>query len=207
MESPLVVLSTAYFPPIQFFSKVKDASSVLLEQHETYPKQTYRNRCEIASANGKLSLSIPVIKPNGNRTRINEVIIDYSDPWHIKHWRTIESAYRRSAYFELLEPEFAALFQTKWTTLWDFNRATIDMSFDILNLKVSCEGTHNFVKKYPSDNQDFRYVISPKNDCSSDLYFKPKNYYQVFQDKFGFLPNLSVLDLIFNCGPEGIDFL
>lgn len=205
--NPTAVLSTAYFPPLQFFAKIKKHPTLLLEQHETYPKQTYRNRCEISSANGKLSLSIPVVKPKGNRTAINEILIDYSEPWHVKHWRAIGSAYRRSAFFELLEPEFSAIFNHKWDSLWNLNMATIELSLGILNLNRKFSGTQQFERQYPANYCDYRNSISPKTDWKSDSEFKPKQYYQVFSDRYGFIPNLSILDLIFNCGPEGIDYL
>lgn len=208
MSTPTAILSTAYFPPIQFFSKLKKNSTILIEKHETYPKQTYRNRCEVYSANGRMALTIPIVKPKGNRTPIDEVLIDHSDPWATKHWRAIESAYRRSAYFELLEHEFAPFYQQQWTSLWDFNQATIAKAIEILGLKVDIIKTNSFVKVYPSTVMDYRNSISPKlNFAESDLNFKPKPYFQVFADKFGFIPNLSILDLIFNYGPEGREFL
>lgn len=207
MISPTAILSTAYFPPIQFFSKLKHNGTILLEKHETYPKQTYRNRCEIYSANGRMALTIPIVKPKGNRTPIDEVLIDHSDPWATKHWRAIESAYRRSAYFELLEYEFAPFYQKEWPSLWDFNQATIDKAIEIFGLKIEIIETDSFVKIYPSNVSDFRNSISPKlNFAKSDLDLNPKPYFQVFSEKFGFIPNLSILDLIFNYGPEGREY-
>lgn len=208
MISPTAILSTAYFPPIQFFSKLKQNSTILLEKHETYPKQTYRNRCEIYSANGRMALTIPIVKPKGNRTPIDEVLIDHSDPWAIKHWRAIESAYRRSAYFELLEYEFALFYQEECPSLWAFNQAIIAKAIDIIGLNVEMVETTEFTKTYPNSVSDFRYSITPKlNFAVSDKDFSPAPYFQVFADKFGFIPNLSILDLIFNCGPEGGEYL
>jgi hypothetical protein len=208
MSTPTALLSTAYFPPIQFFSKLKQNSTILLEKHETYPKQTYRNRCEIYSANGRMALTIPIVKPKGNRTPIDEVLIDHSDHWATKHWRAIESAYRRSAYFELLEYEFASFYQKEWPSLWDFNQDTIAKTLEIIGLDVKITETDSFVKDYPKDVLDYRYSISPKiNFTKSELDFIPKPYFQVFAEKFGFIPNLSILDLIFNYGPEGREFL
>lgn len=207
MSTPTAIFSTAYFPPIQFFSKLKQNSTILLEKHETYPKQTYRNRCEIYSANGRMALTIPIVKPKGNRTPIDEVLIDHSDPWATKHWRAIESAYRRSAYFELLEHEFAPLYKQEWPSLWAFNKATIAKAIEIFELNSEIIETEMFVKGYSSNVSDFRNSISPKlNFAKCDLEFTPKPYFQVFSDKFGFIPNLSILDLIFNYGPEGREY-
>lgn len=210
MENQRVILSTAYLPTVQYFSKLLSYKEVVLEKHETYPRQTYRNRCEVLTANGKLPLVIPVVRPNGNSTKISDVRIDYSVKWQREHWRALESAYKNSAYFELIEDEFRPFYESKeWDLLWDFNITIINTIVEILGLKVSIGCTNEFIRDYTADiGHDFRFSIHPKPQHSiRDDSFTAKSYFQVFSDRYGFTPNLSVFDLLCNCGREGVGIL
>jgi hypothetical protein len=199
------IVSTAYFPPIQLFKLFKSEKLILIEKFENYTKQTYRNRCVILTANGPLDLIIPVVKPNGNRTLVKDVKIDNSVKWRREHWRAIESAYRSSAYFEFLSDYFEPFYNKGWNFLWDYNLEIIYRILDILEMEITIQETEVYATP-TAEITDFRNAISPKQ--KPDLIFKsPKPYYQVFESKFGFTPNLSILDLLCNCGRESICYL
>ena len=209
MDFKSAVLSTAYLPPIQYFTKLLNFERVLIEKHETYLRQSYRNRCEIYSANGRLPLIIPVVKPNGNHTKISEVKIDYSVKWQKEHWRALESAYKNSAYFELIMDEFKPFYEKKdWEFLYEYNLSIINTISEIMGVQPKVEETICFVKDYKDDVADFRYTIHPKPQHSKvEVDFSAKQYFQVFADKMGFIPNLSVFDLLCSCGKESLEFL
>lgn len=209
METKVAILSTAYLPPIQYFSKLLKFNKILIEKYETYPRQTYRNRCEIYSANGKLPLVIPVIKPNGNSTKISEVRIDYSVKWQREHWRALESAYKNSAFFEYIMDEFKKYYESnEWEFLIDFNTSIIKGVLNILDYNLEIGETNEFIKQYPLEENDFRYSIHPKpHRRNHDDEFLIRQYFQVFSDKHGFLPNLSVFDILCNCGKESVELM
>lgn len=123
MGEKKAIFSTAYLPPIQYIKSLIESDIVLIEKHETYLKQTYRNRCIILSANGPLALTIPIIKPFGNKTKTDEVVIDNSVKWKREHWRGIESAYRNSAFFEYVRDYLITFYENEWEFLFDFNSA------------------------------------------------------------------------------------
>jgi hypothetical protein len=203
MEQSLAIFSSAYLPPVPYIQLMLKHNDILLEKHETYPKQTYRNRCVIYSANGPLALTIPVVKPNGNRTKIADVQIDNSVKWNLEHWRAIESAYRNSAYFEFISDYLAPFYLKKWNFLWDFNREMLNTIFNILDIDKSIKETNSYVKDYSQFGSDFRYCIDPKvkdDKCFSNIKTTP--YFQVFGINKPFEPNLSILDLICNCGMD-----
>ncbi|MFP4556371.1 MAG: WbqC family protein [Bacteroidales bacterium] len=198
------IISSAYLPPIQYVQILLRYKKVYLEKHETYPKQTYRNRCVIYTANGPLPLTIPVIKPNGNRTKTLDVQIDYSVKWRKEHWRALESAYKGSAFFEIVKDYFAPFYQKEWKFLWDYNLDIIKTVFNLLDTNLELIETKEFIKEYPKSVSDFRETITPKKPID---IFNQKPYFQVFSGKFGFKPNLSVFDLICNCGMDSYDIL
>lgn len=207
MDFTSVILSTAYLPPIQYFSKMLKYKTVYIEKCETYSRQTYRNRCEIYTANGKLPLVIPVVRPNGNRTKTTDVRIDYSVKWQREHWRALESAYKNSAYYELIVDEFAPFYQQQnIELLHEFNERLLHTVLEILGLPIDVRPTEKFIKEYPAGTADFRYTIHPKSQHAlKDEEFTPKTYYQVFSDRGGFIPNLSIFDLLCNCGKESLE--
>jgi hypothetical protein len=179
------------------------ADSIIIEGDENYTKQTYRNRCEICTGNGKLILTIPVIKTNGNHTKIKDIRIDYSVNWQLKHWRAIVSAYNHSPYFLFYRDALEPFYIKNYKFLFDYNSLVLNMILRVLNAQKSIEYNNSYLKKALPGMVDLRYDIIPKN--KSNLNSKP--YWQVFNTQTGFIPNMSVIDLIFNLGMDSKDFL
>jgi len=200
-----VILSTAYLPPLQYFSKLIKYDEIVIEANENFIKQTYRNRCNIYGANGLLALSIPV-KKNNTKTKIKDITIDYDTNWPKMHWKSIESAYRSSAFFEFYADYLAPFYHKKYQFLIDFNHDLLKMLAEQLEIDInlSYSDKYSFPEDVPFD--DFRDIIHPKKK-QSDPDFKVKEYFQVFSDKQGFISNLSIIDLLFNTGPEALQYL
>lgn len=202
-ESPDILLSSAYLPNIQYFSKLLSGKKVAIEVHENYQKQSYRNRTVILSANGPLSLVIPVIKTDGNNTKINDILIDYEPPWQQVHWRAIVSAYKHSPFFEIFEDELYPIYRKKVKFLLEWNIMVLDHLLNIAGINCSYTKTSSFQHPKYSSLADFRNSIHPKPRMQKDdSEFEQVKYFQVFNDKFGFIPNLSFIDLLFNEGSE-----
>ena len=180
-----IVLSTAYLPPIEYFAYIVNAEEVFIELFETYPKQTYRNRCKIYTANGVLSLSIPVKNVSGNSTITKDIQISSLDNWQKNHWRAIESAYSASPYFMYFKDELEGFYTQSFESLVQFNTELLKQIFDFIS---------------------FSTEISFTDDYAIESFKCPK-YYQVFDEKFGFQPNLSIIDLLFSEGPNTLSFL
>nr|NQU90939.1 WbqC family protein [Bacteroidota bacterium] len=201
-NQPKIIISTAYLPSIQYFSYLMAADEVWIEQYETYPKQTFRNRCEIYSANGKLALTIPVVKVDGNHTKTRDIIISNHQNWQTMHWRAIDAAYANSPFFLYYKDDLEPFFHRPYKNLLDMNHQLLIALLEILHIKKTIPYTTEFVKS-PVGVLDLRNEISPK--VKTKYVFKP--YYQVFEEKFGFIPGLSMLDLLFNVGDEAVDYL
>lgn len=197
------VFSSAYLPPIEYFFQLIKHQNVFIETDESYPKQTYRNRCYILGTNGKQSLSIPVIKVNGNHTKTKDIRISYDLDWRKNHWKSIESAYNSSPFFLYYQDEIRPFYQKKFDFLLDFNMQLIKLIKNILSIQTIIKPTEKFIKEA---NNDFRYTISPKIESEFEKN-SPKEYFQVFSDKHSFVPNLSIIDLLFNEGPASLDYL
>jgi hypothetical protein len=194
-----IVLSTSYFGPIQYFTKFLFPGQVYLEKYENFTKQTYRNRCRILGANGPLSLTVPVKRGSFHKVKISELEIEYQYPWQENHWRSIESAYRSSPFFEFYQEEIQSLFELKSQLLLDLNFEILRVILGLLRINRKIDFTENYCTS--GYRHDFRDSIHPKKRIEDPL-FKPVEYVQVFQPKFGFQTNLSVLDLLFNTGPD-----
>lgn len=198
-----VLLSTAYLPPVHWFAALLAGWEVMLESHETYARQTYRNRCEIATANGKLSLTIPVIKIQGNHTPTTRVIISYQTRWTAVHWGAITSAYTHSPFFLYYRDDLELFYHQPYHNLFTFNLELIQTILRWLKMNISLQLTDRF-EKNPSEGIDLRFLISPKRPFP---YINFPHYHQVFAERHGFIPGLSIIDLIFNEGPGAVQIL
>jgi len=195
-----VCLSTAYLAPVEYFIALANANTVLLEKCEWYEKQTFRNRCYIAGANGKMALSIPIEKaPDGKKILTRDVRVSQHNDWQIQHWRSIESAYNSTPFFEYYKDDLLPFYEKKWNFLWDFNAEIQAKVFELLDLDVSLQDTVVYSPVLEESICDLRNSIHPKADLNAEK-FTP--YYQVFEQKFDFIPNLSIVDLLFNMGNE-----
>lgn len=188
-----------YFGPISYFQELINAENYEFEIHENFPKQTYRNRCYIQGANGKLRLAIPT-QHNGKRA-INDIEISYESNWSKEHFKSLVSAYHSSPYFEYYEEDIAAIYDKKDKFLIDFNLRTIEF----INSKLSLELNLNQSKSYQiiDKNSDFRNRF----DAKSEPLIEMPEYMQVFDEKFGFMPDLSIIDLLCNKGPKSTTYL
>jgi hypothetical protein len=197
-----LLMSITYLGPVEYYARLLSANKIMLEREEHYFKQTYRNRCNIYTANGLQALSIPVIKVHGNHTRIKDIRIDYSGKWPSEHWRAILSAYSHAPYFlfykDILEPFYFK--QYDW--LFEYNLQLMEQIFQVLEVEVKFLFSETYMHN-PDDYTDLRNAIHPKQ--KSDKSFPP--YIQVFAEKFGFVPNLSIIDLLFNEGPAAKSYL
>ena len=202
------VLSSAYFPPIEYFRVIARVGNVFLEANETFQKQTYRNRCKILAADGVLSLSIPLIK--GEDRAIASMKIDYSKPWLQQHKRALISAYNSSPFFEYYQDDIFEILDRKYETLFQLNCAILDKMLRLLGLKNNLTMTTEYLQEYPEGVVDLRNTIHPKKKSNEPLAapnIKYSDYYQVFIEKYGFVDDLSILDLLFNEGPNSISYL
>ncbi|TDS13374.1 WbqC-like protein [Maribacter caenipelagi] len=197
------LIHPSYFPNILTFSYIMH-HPICWEVNDNYQKQTFRNRTYISNDRGKHILSIPIIhagRANG-RQKYKDVLIDNSYPWQRQHWRTLETAYRTSPFFEFYEDDIKPLYHQTYESLLDFNIKTIETIFECLQLEMPKEKTLAY-EITPEDKDDFRFLISAK--YTPQLNIEP--YTQVFGDRHGFTPNLSILDLLFNLGPNSIAYL
>ena len=189
------ILSSAYFPPIEYFRVIARVGNVFLEANETFQKQTYRNRCKILAADGVLSPSMK---------------IDYSKPWLQQHKRALISAYNSSPFFEYYQDDIFEILDRKYETLFELNCAILDKMLRLLGLKNNLTMTTEYVQEYPESVVDLRNTIHPKKKSNEPLAapnIKYSDYYQVFIEKYGFVDDLSILDLLFNEGPNSISYL
>ena len=199
-----VLLSTTYFGPVQWYQKLYRADEVWIERHESFQKQTYRNRCIIATTQGMQALTVPVERSSRNEeSRICDLHISDHGNWRHLHWNALRSAYGDSPFFMYYEDDLRPFFEQRWDYLFDFNEAIREKICELLDIHPTVHYTDHYDK---SADGDFREAISPKHP-TPDPDFTPRRYYQVYEAKHGFQPNLSILDLLFNMGPEAIFWL
>jgi hypothetical protein len=212
-----VLFSVAYFPPVEYFAAIArdfaiaaNPSLVYIEGSENYQKQSYRNRCRFYAADGVQTLSVPVVHENGTyQLPIREIKIDYSTPWLIRTQRAIVSAYETSAYFDYYKDDLFSIMDSHPERLFDLDMALIHFFLDKTGILADIRITDDFAPA-GSDKYglDLREAIHPKrsNNILKTLKLE-KPYFQVFAQKYGFIPNLSIMDLLFNEGPESIIYL
>ncbi|MBO6025856.1 MAG: WbqC family protein [Bacteroidales bacterium] len=191
-----MIFSTAYFPCISYMARFLADSSPVIEVYETYHKQTYRNRCRVMTANGVENLSVPVVKVNGNHTMTKDVMISYKEHWQQIHRRCLESAYKAAPYFDHYYDHLRPIFETRFERLVDLNDAALKAVLKMLKTQKEIVHTTDYVHIIEND---FREAFSPKVNPDPNAF---PEYYQVFSNKYPFTPNLSILDLLFNEGPN-----
>lgn len=203
----IALLSSAYLGPVQYFTKFMIHPLQIIEGFDHYTKQTYRNRCHIMGANRILPLSIPVLKGQAHKTYVRDVRIDDRKKWQRLHWKSITSAYRRSPFFEFYMDEFAPYFERRFEFLFDFNAALLEVVLGDLDFEHNILYTDHFIDSPAENCADYREVVHPKRDLSADPFFVPVPYQQVFAERLGFGANLSIIDLLFNEGPNARNVL
>jgi len=193
-----VLLPTTYLAPISYYSTLIKTNAVTIDKHENFVKQTIRNRCSIYGANGVLNLTIPILH-KGIRQLTSEVKIAYSEKWQKLHWKSLQTAYRSSPYFEFYEDELKSFYiNEEHELLYDFNTHLFNHILSLISIKLNMDFTHSYIQT-PTTLLNLR-----DNDVNIEEY---PEYLQVFQDRHGFIPNLSILDLVFNLGPSAGEYL
>lgn len=211
------LLSTAYFPPIEYFAAMANSRRVEIESGEMYQKQSYRTRCSIGAANGLLVLTLPVLRgvsqglenTKSHKIYIEDIKIDYSKPWVLQHKRAIEAAYMSSPFFEYYKDDIFPVLDSNTESLFELNLKLIKIIAELIGIECQVEVMDEYLTETQLEGfADFRDVIHPKkkNNILEELQLN-KPYYQVFTPKQGFVSNLSVLDLLFNEGPNSISYL
>ncbi|MVZ61569.1 hypothetical protein GQF63_06005 [Sphingobacterium humi] len=194
-----LLLPACYLPNVSYFHAIKQHEGpILIEQFENYPKQTFRTRAQIATANGILDLIVPIVHGRKERVAIKEIKINYDHPWQRLHWLSLQTAYRSSAYFEYYEEDFRRFFTQRFDFLLDYNVQQVTLLLKLLKLPRELSLTDSY-QELPATELDLRKAMSPRQ---APLLQNPQPYYQLFEEKQGFLPNLSVVDLLFSQGPQ-----
>lgn len=204
-----MLIELQYFPPVQFFSKLLHSKQIVIEQHEHYVKGSYRNRCYIVGGNSIQRLTIPLIKGKNQQQDIRAVKIAYVENWQAQHWQSIQSSYGKSPFFEFYVDELAPFFKTPEVYLFDWNLKLLKKLMDLLSIDCEITFTNLYQKTEELDGvEDWRNGIHPKKHLQKkDPAFQPIRYAQVFEERHGFLPNLSILDLLFCTGPGAGEIL
>ena len=198
----IALLSTTYFGPVQWYQNLYRYDRVAIDVEEPFLKQTYRNRCQIATTQGVQALTIPVV--HGSKATIRDMLISDHGNWRHLHWQALQSAYGDSPFFEYYEDDLRPFFtERNWERLVDYNDAICQKMCELLDIHPQFSPLTSHLSSLTSD---FRTAINPKHPLP-DTDFEPRPYYQVYRQKHGFLPNLSILDLLFNMGPESIFYL
>lgn len=205
MTSRSLLLSSSYFPPVHYMALAASAEILLIEKEENYIKQSYRNRCKILSANGPLSLSVPVLLGSFHKTPVKDIRIDYSKRWQQIHLGAIISSYKASPYYEFYFEKIRDVILRGDDFLLDLNINSLQVAMSITGIPLKVEYTKEFLLP-GSETSDHRYTISPKKR-DEEKEFSFSQYQQVFSDRYNFVPGLSIIDLIFNSGPDSLKYL
>lgn len=200
------LLATTYFGPVQWYQKLNQSDRCLIECHDHFIKQTYRNRCVIATTNGLQALTVPIERFEGAHCAMLNIRISDHGSWRHLHWNALLSAYGESPFFEFYADDIRPFFERRWDFLVDFNMEITQKMCELLDIQPHITLTDAYVSAEDVGVTDYRDVIRPKNPLPDDR-FQPRRYYQVYEQKYGFQPNLSILDLLFNEGPEAVLYL
>lgn len=197
-----LLIELPYLGNLAFYQLLTRYDEVYIERHEFFQKASYRNRCEVAGPNGRLTLSVPVVGGKDKKQYYNEVKISYEHPWLKDHWNSFTAGYRRSPYFEFYEDKFEAIYTKKHELLFDFNLDLFELTLELLKLPIKVQFTSNYQKDAGPEFDDYRSYFLPKKnqDCAIE-------YPQVFGERTGFLSNLSIADLLFNEGPHALQLI
>jgi len=197
-----ILIHPTYLPNIAHFTAIVNAENVFLEMDDNYQKQTFRNRTHIYGSNGLLQLSVPVIHSLNNRQKYRDVKISNATKWQSLHWKSLQSAYSTSPFFEFYKDELQPLFEVKYDFILDYNLKCFVTICECLQLDLKLTKTKSF-QKIVEDKTDLRHLVNAKKEVP--ILFE--SYTQVFNDKHGFIQNLSILDLLFNEGPNALLYL
>jgi hypothetical protein len=199
-----IILSSAYLAPVEYYAKLFAYDKVYVERFDSYMKQTYRNRCVIASAGGPQALTIPTEKGEGTKCLMKDIRISDHGNWRHVHWNAFVAAYKHSPFFDYYADEFHRFYEKRYDFLYDFNMELCHWMCEQIDLQPVMIPTDDYVA-VPEGMDDYRERIHPKRVyAEADPDFSPVSYYQVFDAKQGFQPNLSIADLLFNMGPESL---
>lgn len=197
----VLLIEPVYAGPVSYYRSLTRAEHVLFDVHAHYQKRTFRNRCAILGANGKLTLSIPLLHGKGQKQPMKEVRISYAENWQKDHWMSLTSAYRRAPFFEFYEDSFRPFYEKKWDLLADFDLEYTDRLQSVLKLPYSHTISEAYKARQAFDGVDLREQYLPQHPL------EVKSYLQVFSDRLDFMPDLSILDALFNLGPGTRDYL
>ncbi|MGC1205067.1 MAG: WbqC family protein [Flavobacteriaceae bacterium] len=197
-----IIIHPTYFPNIAHFVAIANADDLILEMDDNFLKQTYRNRSYIYGANGKLAINIPVVHSQKKRQKYRDVKVFNEEKWQSLHWKSLLSAYSTSPFFEYYKDELEPLFGLKVDYILNFNLKCFEVVCDCLQLELKTSKTETYQTEV-NNTDDFRYLVNAKKEQSYHF----DSYTQVFSNKHGFIPNLSILDLLFNEGPNAVHYL
>ena len=197
-----MIFQPTYFSPIYQFQQLVNADNIVFEVCDSYQKQSYRTRLNIYSPNGVQSLIIPIKHQSGIKQLTKDIKIENTYKWQRNHLKSLQNSYRSSPFFEFYEDDLITLYKKEEKFLLDFLLKSQELAFEMLQIEPSISKTTQFIKEYTKE-KDFRFLDSPKIKKKFNL----NHYTQVFIDKHGFLPNLSILDLLFNEGSNAISLL
>lgn len=200
-----IYLTSAYLAPVEYYAKLYACDKAYIERYDHYVKQTYRNRCVIAATDGPLSLTIPTEKSENLKCPMKDVRISDHGNWRHMHWNALVSNYRNSPFFEYYADDFRKFYERKYSYLWDYNQEICELVCELIDIHPIMEGTTEYRTDFEPEEKDYRELIHPKRDWKQeDVTFTAEPYYQVFKEKFGFLPNLSIADLLFNIDRKSV---
>ena len=201
-----MVYPALYNGPVNYYARIIREKDIVIEQFDSYSKQTYRNRCRIMGPNGVLTLSIPVKKRRGIKNLLRDIRIDYDTPWNKIHWKSMVASYAASPFFEYMMDDLVGFYERKYDFLLDLNQQLLEQTLQLLGIDIPVKCSPVFSEI--TGKTDPRHFIHPKlEQVLVDPDFKPLVYHQVFSDRLGFQANLSILDLLFNEGPGAQDTL